>query len=67
MLVATFEAVPPETIVDWVRAEPSGSYARRTWFLYEHLTGRILDLPDASAGNYVEALDAAHRGRKGAA
>jgi len=40
-----------------VRAEPTGRYARRVWFLYEWLTGGRLDLPDAAAGAYVPALD----------
>jgi hypothetical protein len=59
VLVAAFEAMPPETITDWVRAEPTGAYARRAWFLVEHLTGRTLDLPDVTAGKYVPALDPA--------
>ncbi len=29
-----------------VRATPTGAFARRTWFLYEWLTGRTLDVPD---------------------
>jgi len=57
VLAAAFAAMPAEIVADWVRREPSGSYARRAWFLYEYLTGTMLDLPDASAGNYVEALD----------
>ncbi|HLY87972.1 MAG TPA: Fic family protein [Acetobacteraceae bacterium] len=57
ILVAAFEVMPPATIEAWVRAEPSGAYARRAWFLYEHFTGRILDLSDVAFGNYVEALD----------
>ncbi|WP_217991056.1 Fic family protein [Novosphingobium sp. Chol11] len=46
-----------EVVAAWVRAEPSGSYARRAWFFCEYLTGERLDVPDAAAGNYVEALD----------
>ncbi|WP_072395778.1 Fic family protein [Hyphomicrobium sp. CS1GBMeth3] len=41
-----------------VRAEPTGRYARRIWFLYEWLTGARLNLPDATAGAYVTVLDA---------
>lgn len=40
-----------------VRAEPTGRYARRIWFLYEWLTGTRLNLPNATAGTYVAALD----------
>jgi hypothetical protein len=57
VLVGAFTAMGGDPIADWVRAEPTGSYARRAWFLYEYLTGRALDVPDAATGNYVEALD----------
>ena len=59
ILVAAFDAMPPNALTEWVQAEPSGAYARRAWFLYEHLTDRKLDLPPASAGRYVPALDPA--------
>ncbi|SFP93037.1 Fic family protein [Sphingomonas rubra] len=47
----------PDVLATWVRAEPTGSYARRAWFFYEHFTGKRLDLPDAPTSNYVQALD----------
>ena len=50
-------AYDPAELEAWVRAEPTGAYARRAWFLYEWLTGRRLDLPDASGVGYVDALD----------
>ncbi len=40
-----------------VRARPTGRYTRVLWFLYEHFTGRRLDVPDATTGNYVPVLD----------
>jgi hypothetical protein len=40
-----------------VRATPTGSYARRAWFLYEWLLGAKLDLPDAEKGAYAEVVD----------
>jgi hypothetical protein len=40
-----------------VRSKPTGSYARRVWFLYEWLMGRRLDLPDAENGTYVSVVD----------
>ena len=53
-----FLAVRPADIKDLVRATPTGSYARRIWFLYEWLTGRQLDLPSAERGvAYVPAVD----------
>ena len=56
-LVAEFKAMDPEELATWVRAEPTGAYSRRAWFLYETFTGRTLDVEDARFGNYVEALD----------
>ena len=46
-----------EAIERWVLGSPTSGYARRAWFLYEFLTGRRLELPDAAQGNYVPALD----------
>jgi len=45
---------PIEAIVS---SKPTGSYARRIWFLYEWLTGTTLKLPDAKGGRYVPVLD----------
>lgn len=47
----------PAPIEAIVRDTPTGSYARRIWFLYEWLTGTRLDLPDAEAGRYVPVVD----------
>ena len=52
-----FGAVGAGEIETLVRAKPTGSYARRIWFLYEWLTGRRLDLPDADKGTYVPVVD----------
>lgn len=57
VLKRLFLAVGSAEIERLVRAEPTGRYARRIWFLYEWLTGARLDLPDAAAGTYVAALD----------
>lgn len=46
-----------EPIEEVVKAKPTGSYARRLWFLYEWLTGERLDLPDADRGAYVEIVN----------
>ena len=40
-----------------VRTTPTSGYAQRLWFLYEWLTGRRLDLPDTTRGNYVPVVD----------
>jgi Fic/DOC family protein len=57
VLSRLFGAVEPSQIESLVRAKPTGSYARRIWFLYEWLTGRRLDLPNAERGSYVPAVD----------
>lgn len=57
LLAALFVKVDPVELVEWVRREPTGKYARRAWFLYEFLTGLKLDLPDLKRGNYVDLLN----------
>jgi hypothetical protein len=52
-----FAAAPATEVEDWIRREPTGRYARRTGFLYECLTGRRLDVPDTTRGNYVPVVD----------
>lgn len=57
ILKRLFLAVGPAVIEAIVREKPTGSYARRIWFLYEWLTGHGLDLSDATAGRYVPVVD----------
>ena len=57
VLVAALRVIDPGAIETWVRAQPTGAFSRRAWFFYETFTGRTLDLEDARAGNYVNALD----------
>jgi Fic/DOC family len=57
VLKRLFLAIGPANVEAIVRARPTGSYARRIWFLYEWLTGQKLDLPSADMGTYVLALD----------
>lgn len=57
VLKRLFRAVEPPRIEQLVHETPTGSYARRIWFLYEWLIGERLDLPDADRGSYVEAVD----------
>lgn len=55
-----FTATGPEPIEAWCRREPFGQYARRTGFLYEWLTGQVLDVPDVTNGSYVDVLSPQH-------
>lgn len=44
-------------VLAYIRSKPTGKYARRLWFLYEFLTGRVLPLADLKRGNYVDLLE----------
>ncbi len=57
VLAALFKAVEPNEIAAIVRATPTGAFARRTWFLYEWLTGRELDVPDPGKVRAVAVVD----------
>jgi Fic family protein len=57
VLNALFRTAPRQFVEEWMRSEPTGQYARRTWFLHEWLTGTSLDLPDAAKAPYVGVLD----------
>lgn len=57
VLKRLFLATGPDKITQFVRSQPTGSYARRIWFLYEWLTGETLGLDDATRGSFVDVLD----------
>ncbi len=57
VLKRLFSALAPAHIEAIVRAKPTGSYARRIWFLYEWLMGKRLDLLDAERGAYEPVVD----------
>ncbi len=57
VLKRLFLVVDAAEIEAIVRDTPTGSYARRLWFLYEWLTGQQLDLPDATRGDYVPVVN----------
>jgi hypothetical protein len=54
---ALFKVLVRELLEGWIRQEPTSSYARRAWFLYEFLTDKILDAPDVPPTGYVNILD----------
>ncbi len=56
-LARFFAVIAVEELENWVNAEPSGQYARRTGFLYEWLTGKQLRFAGVTVGNYVDAVD----------
>lgn len=57
VLKALFRATGPDPVAEIVRVSPTGSYARRIWFLYEWLLQEQLDLPDAATGAYATVVD----------
>jgi Fic family protein len=59
MLAALFEKVDRKTVEGWIRSEPVGKYARRAWYLYEFLTGEMLDVPEVPPTENVLLLDPA--------
>lgn len=57
VLTQVFKKITPEEIRSIILAKPTGAQTRRLWFLYEWLTGRTLDLPDAGKVRAVPAID----------
>jgi hypothetical protein len=57
ILKRAFDAVPAKLLEDFIKATPNGSVTRRTWFFYELLTGKRLDLDDSTTVGAVDALD----------
>lgn len=51
-------SVSPADLADAIRSAPTGQYMRRAWFLFEWLSGQMLDIPDVdSKRSAVTALD----------
>ena len=57
ILKRAFDAMPPNALQELIAAVPTGIPSRRAWFLYEWLTGKVLDLPDAQNVAAVDVLD----------
>ena len=58
ILKALFQRIPGEEFAQEVLSKPTGRYCRSIWFLYEFLTDTKLPLDDATAGPFVQLLDA---------
>jgi hypothetical protein len=56
VLAAFFRAIDQRQLETWVRGESTGIFARRAWYLFELLTGQILDLPDVPPTGYALLL-----------
>ncbi len=57
VLNALFNRIEAKDIIHIVQQEPTGSYSRRIWFLYEWLQRKKLDLPDAGSGKFIDVVD----------
>ncbi len=54
---AAFEAIDKRWLEAQINSEPTGVYARRIWYLYELLTGEILDVPDVPQTGKIDLLN----------
>ena len=57
VLKRAFEVVQQTEIEAMVRAAPTGSAARRAWYLCEILTGRTIDVDDAPNSSAIDLLE----------
>ena len=57
VLNALFQTIEADALEEIIRSEPTGSYSRRLWFLWEWLRGEELDIPDATTGNFVPVVN----------
>lgn len=58
VLKRIFDELPADVVPEYVRKTPGGIFQRRLWFLYEFLTHRRAELPDAAKSiTAVDALD----------
>lgn len=57
VLNAVFRSADQRDLLAYVRAMPTGAYARRLWYLWEWLTGRELDMPVPGKVRLVPAVD----------
>ncbi len=57
VLHAAFNVLDHAVLEEWISGEMTGIFARRAWYIYELLTGKILNVPDVSSGGYVDLLN----------
>jgi hypothetical protein len=56
ILSVLFQKAGEKDILEYIRSKPTGKYARRLWFLYEFLIGKMLPLNDLKRCNYTDLL-----------
>lgn len=57
VLKAFFDKIDSGEIEDFILAHPLGAIQKRIWFLYEYLTGKILNIKDGEGGSYIPLID----------
>lgn len=57
VLKAAFAKIDATEIELWVTSETTGIYTRKLWYLYELLTGQVLDVPDVAPTGYADLLN----------
>jgi len=57
VLDALFQKMERAAFEAWIKTEPVGKYARRAWYLYELLTGQLLDIQNVPPTGNVLLLD----------
>lgn len=57
ILKSLFNRVDSNEISEFIKKEPTGSYNRRIWFLYEWMLEKQLNIVNLKSGNYVNLID----------
>jgi hypothetical protein len=57
VLAALFQTISADDVTEIIRDKPTGTFARRIWFLYEWLTGRELDVPEPTKVRMAPVVD----------
>ncbi len=57
VLKRVFQSIGSEVVEAFVKGTPTGIPARRAWYLYELLTGNVLNIPDDPGVPAIDLLD----------
>jgi hypothetical protein len=57
VLSALFSVVAKQELEAWISAAPGGAARRRVWFIYEWMTGQLLDTPPVPKIRAVPVID----------
>jgi len=57
VLKALFKVIDDQEIINIIANEPTSSYVRRVWFLYEWLMEKVLAIPDSKPLGLVDVID----------